>query len=288
MPPLEPSRRLARDVLSHLASRSQLSTATPTTESNLNLNPNLNLAQKIHAFASRTLLPRLATDVSTVPEGYGRTPSGPDPGAVAGIVLGSVAGFLLLLWIIYWCVNLGTATPVIVEEASASGVGPGGSSSVVSYRSRPRVHRHHRRSHHSRVSQPYASPPMTQQQRRKETIEITRRDRVVRRSASSSPARAPDVDQIVVLEEHDRSRTRSRSLSRSRSRSRTRSPPRRSISRPRPPLSRSDADDEIVVMEEHSTPPRRASRSYRRRSSERRSGAQYRDVEYRRRSSSRR
>ncbi|KAI2782010.1 hypothetical protein F4815DRAFT_464989 [Daldinia loculata] len=260
MPPLEPSRSFARDMLSNLASRSSPSTATPTST--------LNLAQKIHDFASRTLLPRLATDVSTVPEGYGRTASGPAPGAVAGIVLGSVAGFILLLWIIYWCVNLGSPAPHL-EEGSVSGVG--GSSSVVSYRSRPRVRRH-RHSHKSRTSQQY-SP-----HRRKETVEITRRDRTVRRSPSSSPARVPEVDQIVVLEEHSRSRSRPRSRSRSRS---------RSISRPRPAPTRSDGNDEIVVLEEH-TPPRRGSRGYRRRSSERRSGAQYRDVEYRRRSSSRR
>ncbi|KAI0848301.1 hypothetical protein F5Y00DRAFT_238809 [Daldinia vernicosa] len=264
MPPLGPSRSFARDMLSGLASKSLPSTATPTSTLPLHL------ARKIHDFASRTLLlPRLATDVSTVPEGYGRTASGPAPGAVAGIVLGSVAGFILLLWIIYWCVNLGSPAPGL-EERSVSGVG--GSSSVVSYRSRPRVRRH--RHSHARSSQQY-SP-----HRRKETVEITRRDRAVRRSRSSSPARVPEVDQIVVLEEHDRSRSRSRPRSRSRS---------RSISRPRPPPPppRSDGDDEIVVLEEH-TPPRRGSRGYRRRSSERRSGTQYRDVEYRRRSSSRR
>ncbi|KAI0111906.1 hypothetical protein F4814DRAFT_371579 [Daldinia grandis] len=266
MPPLGPSRSFARGMLSSLASGSLPPTATPTST--------LNLAQKIHEFASRTLLPRLATDVSTVPEGYGRTASGPAPGAVAGIVLGSVAGFILLLWIIYWCVNLGSPAPNL-EEGSVSGVG--GSSSVVSYRSRPRVRRH-RRSHNSRLSHQH-SP-----HRRKETVEITRRDRIVRRSPSSSPARVPEVDQIVVLEEHNRSRSRPRSQSRSQSRSRSRS---RSISRPRPVPPRSDGDDEIVVLEEH-TPPRRGSRGYRRRSSERRSGAQYRDVEYRRRSSSRR
>ncbi|KAI1658518.1 hypothetical protein F4813DRAFT_51309 [Daldinia decipiens] len=257
MPPLDSSRSFARDMLSNLASKSSPSTVTPTST--------LNLAQKIHDFASRTLLPRLATDVSTVPEGYGRTANGPSPGAVAGIVLGSVAGFILLLWIIYWCVNLGSPAPHL-EEGSVSGVG--GSSSVVSYRSRPRVRRH-RHSHNSRASQQY-SP-----HRRKETVEI-RRDRTVRRSPSSSPARVPEVDQIVVLEEHDRSRSRPRSRSRS-----------RSISRPRPAPVRSDGDDEIIVLEEQ-TPPRRGSRGYSRRSSERRSSAQYRDVEYRRRSSSRR
>ncbi|KAI1105859.1 hypothetical protein F4804DRAFT_98341 [Jackrogersella minutella] len=234
MPPPEPLRGLAAraaDVLSAPAIRDPSPSPLLPTK----------LTQKLHALASRTILrPRLATDVSTVPEGYGRTPSGPEPGAVVGIVLGSIAGFVLLLGLIYWCVNLGGPAAADIEEGS---VGAGGSSSVVSYRSRPRAHRHRHRSHSPR-------------RRTKETIEISRRD--VRRSVS--PPRTPGPDQIVVVEEHDRS-------SRSRSRS-------RSMSRPRPP----PVDDEIVVLEEHTPPRRRESRSYRRRSTERRSG-HYRDVD---------
>ncbi|OTB08105.1 hypothetical protein M426DRAFT_317210 [Hypoxylon sp. CI-4A] len=270
MPPPPPSRVSARDVLSDSASGASL--PSPTTAS---------LTQKLHDFATRTLLPRLATDVSTVPEGYGRTQSGPSPGAVVGIVLGSIAGFVLLLWIIYFCVNLGGSSGDI-EEGS---VGAGGSSSVVSYRSRPRIHRHSRRSH----SEYSPSTQQQQQQRRtKETIEITRRDR--RRPSVSSRSRTPERrDQIVVMEENGRSSSpRSTSITRSRSRSRS-----MSISRPRPPPP-PHPDDEIIVLEEH-TPPRRQSRNYRRQSSERRTSAVYRDDRYgssrdmsRRRSSSRR
>lgn len=240
LPPPPPPRSFAHAILSDPAAQSTHPTPTSTSTAT-------SLVQKIHEFASRTLLPRLETDVSTVPEGYGRNPNGPDAGAVVGIVLGSIAGFVLLLWIVYWCVNLGNPSADL-EEGS---VGGGGSSSVVSYRSRPHVHRSSH--HHSHSSRQY-SP----RRRTKETIEITRRDRSVRRSLSPSPARAHDPEQIVVMEEHDRSRSRSR----------PRAPP-------------TDGDDEIVVMEEHTPPRRRDSRSYRRRSSERRSSAQYRDVDYR-------
>ncbi|KAI2469390.1 hypothetical protein F4781DRAFT_431437 [Annulohypoxylon bovei var. microspora] len=247
MPPPEPLRALARDILAAPASRDASSSSTPT--------PTLaTLTQKLRALASRThLLPRLATDVSTVPEGYGRTPSGPSPGAVVGIVLGSIAGFVLLLWLIYWCVNLGGASAVDVESGS---VGAGGSSSVVSYRSRPRAHRHSRHTHSNANNSRSYSP----RRRTKETIEITRRD--VRRDVSPPP-RSPHPDQIVVMEEHGRSQS-------SRSRS-------TSVSRVRPPRRPEGYDDEIVVEEEHTPPRRRDSRrSYRRRSSERRSGDQYR------------
>ncbi|KAI1386359.1 uncharacterized protein F4822DRAFT_409809 [Hypoxylon trugodes] len=257
MPPSTPLRGLAfaRDVLSDLTSRSPPSpTPTSTTPTNNTIPIPTTLIQKLHAFATRTqqhLLPRLATDVSTVPEGYGRTPNGPEPGAVVGIVLGSIAGFILLLWLIYWCVNLGSPAPDI-EEGS---VGAGGSSSVVSYHSRPRIHRSsHHRSYRNGGSE-YSPGPS---RRRKETIEITRREGV--------RSRSPGPEQIVVEEEHT-DRTRSRS---------------RSVSRPRPPPPRSE-DDEIVVMEEHTPPRRRDSRGYRRRSSERRS-----TDPYRRRSGSRR
>ncbi|KAI1402128.1 hypothetical protein F4819DRAFT_485906 [Hypoxylon fuscum] len=256
MPPSLPLRSFARDVLSTPPSQPVPSTTT--------------LTQKFHDFATRTLFPRLATDVNTVPEGYGRTPSGPDPGAVVGIVLGSIAGFLLLLCIVYWCVQLGNPTVgATLEEGSV--VGGNGSSSVVSYRSRPRVHRHR----HSRSSRTYSSP----HRRTKETIEVLRRDRSARGSPSPLPRHDPD--QIIVLEEHNRSRSTARSRSRS-----------RSVSRPRPPPPPSSGGDEIVVMEEHTPPRRRDSRSYRRESRERRSsGGHYRDVDpymSRRRSTSRR
>ncbi|KAI1210861.1 uncharacterized protein F4807DRAFT_41292 [Annulohypoxylon truncatum] len=254
MPPPEPLRALARDILAAPASRDDASPSSIPTPTAIT-----SLTGRLHALASRThhLFPRLATDVSTVPEGYGRYPNGPSPGAVVGIVLGSIAGFILLLWLIYWCVNMGGASspPADVESGY---FGAGGSSSVVSYRSRPRV------VHRQSTSNRHTHSP---RRRTKETIEISRRD--VRREVSPLPprTRSPGVDQIVVMEEHGGRSGSSRSRSRSRSMSVSRARARRMLD-----------EDEIVVEEDHSTPPRRrdSRRSYRRRSSERRSG-QYRD-----------
>ncbi|KAI0509351.1 hypothetical protein F5B22DRAFT_361985 [Xylaria bambusicola] len=164
-----------------------------------------------------TLGPRALVGADTVPQGYGNAPFGPEPGTVAGIVLGAVAGFLLLLGLVYWCINIGQG-PRMVEEGSVGG----GSASVVSWHSRPRgpPRRHHRRSRHSP---------------RHETVEIRReRERVV-------PVRVEHEDQIVVEEFQSRSRSRSRPMSRG----------------PPPPRSVLSEGDDMIVVEEDRTPPRR-------------------------------
>jgi hypothetical protein len=48
------------------------------------------------------------TTGSIIPASYGSINSGPDPGTVVGIVLGSIGGLLLLLWLFYTCINFGT------------------------------------------------------------------------------------------------------------------------------------------------------------------------------------
>jgi hypothetical protein len=45
---------------------------------------------------------------SIIPTTYGNTTDSMTPGTIVGIVLGSVGGFLLLLWLIYTFANLGT------------------------------------------------------------------------------------------------------------------------------------------------------------------------------------
>ncbi|KAK5634552.1 hypothetical protein RRF57_010265 [Xylaria bambusicola] len=182
--------------------------------------PRLRYPIPIHAIPE-TLRPRTLVGADTVPQGYGNAPAGPEPGTVAGIVLGSVAGFLLLLGLIYWCINLGQG-PRMVEEGSVGG----GSASVVSWHSRPRgpPRRHHRRSRHSP---------------RHEKVEIRRereRERVV-------PVRVEHDDQIIVEE------FRSGSRSRSRPRTVSRGPP--------PPRSVLSEGDDMIVVEEDHTPPRR-------------------------------
>ncbi|KAI1342324.1 hypothetical protein F5Y15DRAFT_372324 [Xylariaceae sp. FL0016] len=251
MPPLPSPRDLARLVLESPPSSSSSTSPSPT------------------------IFARLATDVSTVPEGYGRSPSGPDAGTIVGIVLGSVAAFLIALWLIYWCVNLGRPGGTVLETGSVSGrTGPApAASSVVSYHSRPKTHRARgggggsSRTHshgHRRHSKRHSGSP------RRDTVEIRRSGRFVPVAAApprggSRPPRGMDPDEIVVEEEQVR-----------RSVSRARAPPPPATP-PAPRIVESD-DDEIVVLEERGTPRRRDSRGYRRRSSERRSGL-YRDVD---------
>jgi hypothetical protein len=66
-------------------------------------------------------LARRQTAVLAIPTTYEGLNSGPQPGTVVGIVLGSVAGFLLLIWVIYTCFGVGIPFPgwgnrVVVEE----------------------------------------------------------------------------------------------------------------------------------------------------------------------------
>ncbi|KAI1201643.1 hypothetical protein F5X97DRAFT_289173 [Nemania serpens] len=184
-----------------------------------------------------SLRSRALVDADTVPQGYGNAPFGPSPGTVVGIVLGSVAGFVLLLAFIYWCINIGQG-PRMLEEGSVGG----GTASVVSWRRASGPPRKHAR-HSKRAS-------------RREKIEI-RRERPV-------PVRVEEQDQIIVEEFQSRSRSRSRSRPRV---SAQRPPPRRSVV--------SDGDDMIVVEEEPPSPRRRrdSMRSQRTRRSDDRRGS---------------
>ncbi|KAI1824187.1 hypothetical protein F4861DRAFT_273397 [Xylaria intraflava] len=162
---------------------------------------------------------RALEGAQTVPQGYGNEPFGPSPGVVVGIVLGSVAGFLLVFAAFYWCVNIGQNSLTI----DAISVGGGATaSSVVSRHRRPSgpPRRHHRRSRHSP---------------RHEKVEL-RRERPI-------PVRLERDEEIVVQEYRRSPRPRSRSVSRP-------PPPPRSVT--------SDGDDVIIVEEDHSPPRRRA------------------------------
>ncbi|KAF7136796.1 hypothetical protein CNMCM5793_006310 [Aspergillus hiratsukae] len=62
---------------------------------------------------------RRYTTVS-IPASYGRLDSGPSPGTVAGIVLGSVAGFIFLLYLAYLGLGLNNKPPDDVEVSTVS------------------------------------------------------------------------------------------------------------------------------------------------------------------------
>ncbi|KAJ0309941.1 hypothetical protein COL516b_002443 [Colletotrichum fioriniae] len=90
------------------------------------------------------LLPRQTTTngVVVVPATYGGW-SSLGAGAIVGITLGAVAGFLLVLWMVYTCLNFGR--PI---EASSSSVYTG-TASVVSVRRQRSKSRHRHRKHRS-------------------------------------------------------------------------------------------------------------------------------------------
>lgn len=132
-----------------------------------------------------------------IPTTYGSINSGPAPGTVVGIVLGSVGGFLLVLWLIYTCAQFGN---------------PGGSGS--SY-TESVVVRERRKSHGSRSSR-----------RMSETVEVRRERSPVR------IVRQPErVERIVVEESRETRRERSRGGSDEVVVIEEHSPPRRSKSK---------------------------------------------------------
>ena len=134
--------------------------------------------------SSSISLPKRQTQILAIPTTYAGLNDGPAPGSVAGIVIGAVGGFLLVLWLLYTCFSMG-------------GFGGIGGASVVEEEIVRRRSRSPRRS----VS-------------RSETIEITkprsppRRERVVveetrRVSRPPEPEPAEPVDDIVeVFEDH--------------------------------------------------------------------------------------
>lgn len=122
-----------------------------------------------------SLLRRQQSNTAIIAASYGNINSGPQPGTVVGIVLGSVAGFILLLWLFYTCLSGNTWSRDTESEVI--------------------VRRDHRRRPRSR---------------RSEKVEIRRESRPVaervvveehiRRSRSAS-ASLSGSDEVVVIEE---------------------------------------------------------------------------------------
>ncbi|KAE8452701.1 hypothetical protein EG329_013960 [Mollisiaceae sp. DMI_Dod_QoI] len=131
------------------------------------------------------LLPR-QSNPGIIPSTYGSINSGPAPGTVVGIVLGSVGGFLLLLWLFYTCLSFG-------GWSSRSSV----SEEVV-------VRDKRRRSHGS-----------TRSRRVSETVEVRRDRSPVRIVPMPMPPMREPVRETVIVEEHrSRERERPRDVSR--------------------------------------------------------------------------
>lgn len=215
MPPLHPSSALTLSLLRHplelrslLPSLNKLAPRLPS--------PDTPLLPTRTTPLSRTLasLLRRQTTVTTtanpiIPATYSGLNSGPPAGTIVGIVFGSVAGFLLILWLIYTCFGLGGAqgSSSIVEEE------------VIRRRSRSRSppRRAPSRRPSTRRSSPRRtvvessesasvameevrrerSPPRRAPSRRAETI-------IVEETITRQPPPAPREDEFVeVIEEHE-------------------------------------------------------------------------------------
>ncbi|KAI6382397.1 hypothetical protein MCOR25_000693 [Pyricularia grisea] len=186
--------------------------------------------------------------VQTVPGGYSVT--GPDPGTVVGITLGSVAGFLLVLWIIYTCINLGN--PAIAETTSSYG----GTASVVTRKTRGHSRHRHSSRHHSHRRGSRIEVRTTSTSRPARVVPV-----VVDEPSELGPRGRPHVERVVLES------TTSRRLSGSRPPPPPSGGPTYGVPVPGPRIVHSDdesSEDEVVVIEERSrSPPQRRHRSRR-------------------------
>lgn len=191
---------------SHLPSTSSLTprslllhTSHPTRESYTSIPLTRNL---------KSLFRRQQTIPKLIPETYAGLNKGPPPGTVVGIVLGSVAGFLLLLWLIYTCMNFNASRGVTTYEEETV-VRRRSRSPRSSRRSPPRSPSRHApsrsrsRSEVIEVSR-HRSPP--RRETRRETVILEERTR----RPSPPPVERED-DIVEVIEEHSPPRRSSRS-----------------------------------------------------------------------------
>lgn len=230
MAPIALSSRLTANVIELLARDS----ATPARRAPTPEPPLASIIERFHAAAlpalpSRTLktaildgpsraLLRARQETDTIPGQYPGLDAGPDPGTVVGIVLGSVGGFLLLLWLVYTCLQIGGRGDTVSSYGTAS---------VVTRKSRRRHSRHQQRSPARRETVEIRNsrgPPLS-------TERVVVEERTERRSSQAPPmmAAAPppvhappaprivtdDEDEVVVIEEHSPAPRRASHKSRS-------------------------------------------------------------------------
>ncbi len=150
---------------------------------------------------SRSLRPltrRQQNIPNLIPETYAGLNKGPPPGTVVGIVLGSVAGFLLILWIIYTCMNFANTRGATTYDEETV-VRRRSRSPRSSRRSPPRSPSRHApsrsrsRSEVIEVSR-HRSPP--RRETRRETVILEERVR------PPPPPVERDDDIVEVIEEH--------------------------------------------------------------------------------------
>ena len=212
MPPLHPSSLTPISLLRHplelrslLPALSNLAPRLPSLDNPLLPSRTSPIPRTLASLVGRQTTVT-ATAQPIIPATYSGLGSGPTPSTVVGIVFGSVAAFLLVLWLIYTCFGLGG--------------GPQGRSSVVeeeiirrqsrspSRRPRSSPRRSPPRSRHvaSSVSESEVvmeevhhrdptPPPRRGSSRRNETIIVE--------ETTTRRAPPPQEDYVEVIEEHD-------------------------------------------------------------------------------------
>ncbi|KAL8731293.1 MAG: hypothetical protein Q9166_003517 [cf. Caloplaca sp. 2 TL-2023] len=195
MAPVPHSPTHPLDLRSFLPSTSSLSRSSILSHASQPLQPNPRSysVQPINN-RLRSLGRRQQAPPRLIPETYAGLNKGPPPGTVVGIVLGSVAGFLLILWLIYTCVNFNAARGVSTYEEET--VVRRRSRSPRSSRRSPSRHvpsRSRSRSEVIEVSR-HRSPP--RRETRRETVIMEERSR-----PPPPPVERQD-DIVEVIEEH--------------------------------------------------------------------------------------
>ncbi|KAK0735713.1 hypothetical protein B0T21DRAFT_412315 [Apiosordaria backusii] len=194
--------------------RSALPPPPDTTTTTTTPPPNF-LSGRLLLLPRSSLLSSRQTPTQTIPASYGALYTSLDPGAVAGIVLGSVAGFCLVLWLFYTCINIGN-----VDSTTE------GTASVVTRKSH-HAHEHsgYRRSSRRGGGETIEITRTTREQSRGPEEELFKgwargRGRGVRRVVEvSDDDTGTGPDEVVVIEEHSPPRGGSRRRERSRIRS---------------------------------------------------------------------
>ncbi|KAB8299305.1 hypothetical protein EYC80_001380 [Monilinia laxa] len=186
---------------------------------NVQLSSSSNLAKIFTLLISRQAT---SGDPSIIPTTYGEQNTSLAPGTIAGIVLGSVGGFLLLLWLLYTCCTLGRPAAQATYREDVT----------VRENVRRRSHNSHRssRPHSRRVST--AEKVEVRRQRSRSPTPV----RVVREEVRQETRRPPPVERVIVEERREVRRSRDEGS----------------------PSTSGGGSDEVVVIEEHEPPPRKS------------------------------
>ncbi|KAF2846725.1 hypothetical protein T440DRAFT_222429 [Plenodomus tracheiphilus IPT5] len=168
-------------------------------------NPSLNsrqpsLARPFNAPQSAPLAKRqqMLVQQGIIPTYYNL--SGPQPGTVVGIVLGSVAGFLLIVWLLYSLTN-GAARTAGTRTAMA------GEEEIV-VRRRRNSHGNASRSRNSRQMREVSRSPRRSSGRSGIIVDERRPPTRTRSIIVEERHRVPGDDVVEVIEEHDEYRER--------------------------------------------------------------------------------